>query len=291
MIKTLNVFFKIGIVRFVVISAIAGYFVAFNIEDKFSTVHFLGMVIGTFLISCGSLSLNQIQEVEQDSKMPRTQSRPVANGDLSIKVASIISFSTIISGSIILYFVSPLSCLVGLVIIALYNGLYTMYWKKKWAFAAVPGAIPGALPCTIGYAAMSNNIFSSESIYLFLVMFLWQMPHFWTLAIKLKEDYQKGGFPILPVVVGKERTIYHISYYVWSYVLLAIMSPFFVHFNIFYFWVVLPFAILVLLMFFLFVRSSNEKAWLPFFLIVNFSMLAFIFSPVLDKWYPIIFNS
>jgi len=291
MIKTLNVFFKIGIVRFVVISAIAGYFVAFNIEDKFSTIHFLGMVIGTFLISCGSLSLNQIQEVEQDSKMPRTQNRPVANGDLSIRTASIISLSTIISGSIILYFVSPLSFAIGLVIIALYNGLYTMYWKKKWAFAAVPGAIPGALPCTIGYAAMSNNILSSESIYLFLVMFLWQMPHFWTLAIKLKEDYQKGGFPILPVVVGKQRTIYHISYYVWAYVLLAIMSPFFVHFNIFYFWVVLPFAILVLLMFFLFVRSSNEKAWLPFFLIVNFSMLAFIFSPVLDKWYPIIFNS
>lgn len=291
MIKTLSVFFKIGIVRFVVISAIAGYFVAFNVEDTFKIFHFLGMVIGVFFISSGSLSLNQVQEVEADSKMPRTKNRPVASGDLSIHTALWISLSCIVVGALILYFVAPMSAYIGLFIIALYNGFYTMYWKKKWAFAAVPGAIPGALPCTIGYAAMSENIFSSESIYLFLIMFLWQMPHFWTLAIKLKDDYQKGGFPILPVIVGKNRTIYHISFYVWSYVLLALMSPFFVHYSAFYFWMVIPFSILVLFFFFVFVRSSNEKAWLPFFLVVNFSMLGFIFAPVLDKWYPLLFNA
>lgn len=291
MLKTLSVFFKMGIVRFVVISAIAGYFVAFNVEDTFSTIHFISMLLGVFLISSGSLSLNQIQEKDQDALMPRTKNRPVVNGDLSLKSAWIISISTIVIGSVVLFFVSPLSCLIGLVIIALYNGLYTIYWKKKWAFAAVPGAIPGALPCTIGYAALSDNIFGSESVYLFLIMFLWQMPHFWTLAIKLKDDYKAGGFPILPVVVGKQRTIYHISFYVWAYVLLAIMSPFFVHYNVFYFWVVIPFAIIVLLLFFFFVKSKSEKAWLPFFILVNFSMLAFLFCPVLDKWYPLFFNS
>lgn len=291
MLKTLSVFFKMGIVRFVVISAIAGYFVAFNVEDTFSIIHFVSMLLGVFLISSGSLSLNQIQEREQDALMPRTKNRPVVNGDLNLKTAWIISISTIVLGSIVLFFVSPLSCLIGLVIIALYNGFYTVYWKKKWAFAAVPGAIPGALPCTIGYAALSDNIFGSESIYLFLIMFLWQMPHFWTLAIKLKDDYKAGGFPILPVIVGKDRTIYHISFYVWAYVLLAIMSPFFVHYSVFYFWVVIPFAVVVLLLFFFFVKSENEKAWLPFFILVNFSMLAFLFCPVLDKWYPLFFNS
>ncbi len=290
MIKTLSVFFKIGIVRFVVISAIAGYFVAFDVEDTFSVTHFLLMTTGVFFISSGSLSLNQIQEAKEDAKMPRTKQRPVANGDLPIKSAWIISLSTIFVGSALLFIASPLSCYIGLLVIALYNGLYTMWWKKKWAFAAVPGAVPGALPCTIGYAALSPDIFSSASVYLFLIMFLWQMPHYWTLAIKLKDDYVLGGFPVLPVVVGKERTIYHTSFYVWAYVLLAIMSPFFVHYSIFYFWIVIPFAILVLGLFFFFVKSDNEKAWLPFFIVVNFSMLAFLFCPIFDKWYPILFN-
>ncbi|MCT4641098.1 MAG: protoheme IX farnesyltransferase [Bacteriovoracaceae bacterium] len=279
-----------SIVRFVVISAIAGYFIGFEVEDIFSWTHFLMMTLGVFFISSGSLSLNQIQEIEADSKMPRTQNRPVANGQLSYKLGLSISLFNIFFGAIILYFVSPLSMIIGLIIIFLYNVLYTMYWKKKWAFAAVPGAIPGALPCTIGFAAINNDIFSSQSIYLFLIMFLWQMPHFWTLAIKLKEDYAKGGFPVLPVVMGKSRTLYHITYYVAAYVLLAVLSPAFIDYHYFYYFIVLPFAILVVGSFIFFLRSSSDKAWLPFFIIVNFSMLAFIFVPVLDKWYPVFFN-
>jgi protoheme IX farnesyltransferase len=66
----------------------------------------------------------------------------------------------------------------------------------------------------MGYMATSNgSILDRESIYLFLVMFLWQMPHFWTLAIKYKDDYAKGEFPVLPVVVGDDGTKVHIAQY------------------------------------------------------------------------------
>ncbi len=293
MIKTLKVFFKFGIVVFVVISAIAGYGIGFQIENSFSFLHFLSMILGTFLISSGSLSLNQVQESERDAKMPRTQGRPIPSGALTRKQGLFISLGNIFVGSIILFFVNPLSCYIGLVIIALYNIFYTMHWKQKWKFAAVPGAIPGALPCTLGYAAVNPNIFSSESIYLFLVMFLWQMPHFWTLAIRYKDDYAAADFPILPVVIGKDKTIFHISFYVWAYAFLAIMSPFFVDFGYAYFAMVLPFSVIVVWLFFKYVKneSKSELAWLPFFLATNFSMLAFLFAPLIDKWTPLIVNT
>lgn len=281
-----------SIVIFVVISAIAGYGIGFQIEQSFSFLNFFMMILGTFLISSGSLSLNQVQESHRDAKMPRTQGRPIPSGVMTKAQGLTISFFNIISGSIVLYFMSPLSCYIGLVIIALYNVFYTMHWKQKWKFAAVPGAIPGALPCTLGYAAVNPNIFSSESVYLFLVMFLWQMPHFWTLAIRYTDDYAAADFPILPVVIGKDKTIFHISFYVWAYAFLAIMSPFFVDFSYAYFAMVLPFAIIVVWLFFKYVQNEgkSDKAWLPFFLATNFSMLAFLFAPLIDKWTPLIIN-
>ncbi len=121
-------------------------------------------------------------------------------------------------------------------------------------------------------------------------MFIWQMPHFWSLAIKYADDYAKGNFPVLPAMIGSGRTKYHISFYVWAYVLLAIMSPFFVEYSYAYFILVLPFALLEVWLFLKYFKSDNEKAWLPFFLITNFSMLAFMVAPLIDKWSPMLFQ-
>lgn len=290
MFKELKSFFKMGIVYFVLISAIAGYGIGFEVEQSFSFLHLSLFLLATFFISAGSLSLNQYQEIENDSKMERTQSRPLVTGKISKKMGLCISLGFILVGLAILYFQKPLSFWIGFSIIAMYNGFYTMYWKKNWAFAAVPGAIPGALPGVLGFSAVNDNILSSESVYIFLVMFLWQMPHFWTLAIKYKDDYKKGSFPVLPAVVGSPRAKYHISFYVWCYSLLGLMSPFFVDYLYAYFFVVIPFSILVVWQFFKYYNSENSKAWLPFFLVTNFSMLAFMFAPLVDKWTPMIFH-
>ncbi|MBD64421.1 MAG: protoheme IX farnesyltransferase [Halobacteriovoraceae bacterium] len=290
MVGELKNYFKLGIVYFVLLSAIAGYGIGHTVEDSFSLVHFLSFLVGTFLISAGSLSLNQFQEIKNDKLMERTQDRPLVKESISKKTALSISLGFILVGELILYAVSPLSAIVGFVIIILYNGIYTLYWKKKWSFAAVPGAIPGALPGVLGFSAVNEHIFSPPSIYLFLVMFLWQMPHFWTLAIRYKDDYAKGNFPVLPAIVGSGRTKYHISFYVWAYALLGLMSPFFVDYHYAYFLMVLPFAALVVYFFLKYFKASEGRAWLPFFLVTNFSMLAFMFAPLIDKWTPILFE-
>jgi protoheme IX farnesyltransferase len=290
MYKNIKSFFKLGIVYFVAISALAGYGLGFNVEQTFSFLHFFSFLVGTVLISAGSLSLNQFQEIKNDAQMDRTKQRPLVTGVYSKKMGLSISLSFIIIGLCILFYQKPLTFYVGLSIILMYNGLYTLYWKKRWAFAAVPGAIPGALPGVMGFTVVNDDILAPGSIYIFLVMFLWQMPHFWTLAIRFKDDYAKGNFPVLPAIVGSGRAKYHISFYVWCYAFLGLMSPFFVEYLYAYFFVVIPFSFIVVWQFLKYFKSEDAKAWLPFFLVTNFSMLAFIFAPLIDKWTPILFH-
>lgn len=274
---------KLGIVIFVILSGIAGYACGFEIERAFDVRSFLISMLGLYFLSSGSLALNQVQEYEIDRKMPRTAKRPVAAGKIRPAAAAILAVTFIVAGLQALYEIAPTAAVVGLVSVVLYNGLYTPWWKKKWAFAAVPGAIPGALPVTIGYAAVNPDIFNSESVYLFLIMFLWQMPHFWTLAIRFKEDYRAGGIPVLPAAFGVERTIYQIGLYTFLYVAVAVASPWFVRASWIYLLIVLPFAVKVLIEFFRYRRTNGEK-WLGFFMWTNVSMLVFIVVPVVDKW-------
>ncbi len=290
MLENLKVYLKIKLVRFIVLTVACGFGMGFSVENEFVWYKFLLLLLGTFGIAAGSLSFNTFQEVENDAQMERTKHRPLVTGEFTPKFAVTLSISLAVLGLVCLYLVKPLTFVIGLSIIILYNGLYTLHWKKKWAFAAVPGAIPGALPITLGYSAINDNIFSSTSIYLFLLMFLWQMPHFWSLAIKYADDYAKGRFPVLPAVLGSVRTKYHISFYVWAYVFLAILSPFFVEFSYGYFLLVLPFAAIFLWRFIVFFRSEDPKSWLPFFIVTNFSMLVFVLAPLMDKWGPFIFN-
>lgn len=275
---------KFGIVVFVLLSGVAGYATGFLSEHPFSWMHFLQTILGLYFLSSGSLALNQVQEWKLDQKMPRTAKRPVAAGKIKPAAAGILAVSFIFAGLSTLFKISPTAGWVGLVSVVLYNGVYTLYWKPRWVFAAVPGAIPGALPVTIGYAAVNPDIFNSESVYLFLIMFLWQMPHFWALALKFKDDYAAGGIPVLPVALGTERTLFQIGLYTFAYVGVALAAPWFVHASWLYLVLVLPFAFKILQEFFRFYRSKGTERWFAFFMWVNISMLVFLIVPVIDKW-------
>ncbi|HEY8270378.1 MAG TPA: protoheme IX farnesyltransferase [Pseudobdellovibrionaceae bacterium] len=275
---------KFGIVIFVLLSGVAGYATAFMIENPFDGYHFLKTILGLYFLSSGSLAMNQVQERKLDQKMPRTANRPVASGKIKPAAAGILAFGMLMVGGNFLFEVSPTAGWLGVFTILFYNGLYTLYLKPNWVYAAVPGAIPGALPITIGYAANSPDIFNSESVYLFLILFLWQMPHFWTLAIKFKDDYAAGGVPVLPAAMGIEKTLYQIGLYTILYVGVAIASPWFVHASWIFIFAVLPFAFKVMQEFIRFYKSKGTERWFAFFMWTNVSMLVFVFVPVIDKW-------
>lgn len=284
MFKTFSQLTKFGIVIFVLLAGVAGYATGFFIETTFDYKHFIYFLGGLYFLSSGSLALNQVQEWRLDQKMPRTKNRPIASGKLKPMAGGILAVAMIFAGTNMLYELSPMAGVVSIVSVFLYNGLYTMWWKPNWAFAAVPGGIPGALPITIGYAVNNPNIFTSESIYLFLIMFLWQMPHFWMIAIKFKDDYAAGNIPTLPVKLGVSKTLFHVGLYTFAYAGVALASPFFLQASWVYALVVFPFAFMLLKEFFRVYKSNATERWLAFFMWTNVSMLVFIFVPVIDKW-------
>jgi protoheme IX farnesyltransferase len=275
---------KFGIVIFVVLSGLAGYATSFAVESPFSWQHLLNLIGGLFFLSSGSLALNQLQEHKMDALMPRTAKRPIPSGQIKPAAAAIIAVTFLVIGSDLLFKSSVLAGYLGWATVILYNGVYTYWWKPKWIFAAIPGAIPGALPVTIGYAANSPEIMNSDSIYLFLILFLWQMPHFWALAIRFKDDYRQGGVPTLPAALGIHKTLYHMGIWTFMYVLVAMASPWFVQASWVYILAVVPFVFKVLQEFYRFFQSEAEKRWLAFFMWVNLSVLVFLFVPVIDKW-------
>lgn len=291
MLKTFADLTKFGIVVFSVLTGLVGYATGYQVEQVFQWELFLKTLGGIYFLSSGSLALNQVQEWKLDQQMPRTSKRPIASGKIKPAAAGILAVSFIFLGLNFLFAVQPMAGWVGLVCVLLYNFAYTLFWKRKWAFAAVPGAIPGALPVTIGYAAANSDIFNSESFYLFLIMFLWQMPHFWVLAIRYKDDYQKGGVPTLPVALGMDRTLFQIGLYTFVYVGVALAAPMFVHASWIFILLTFPIAFKVMLEFWRYYQTEGRERWLAFFMWLNVSMLVFLVIPVIDKWNFLFINS
>lgn len=284
---------KSGIVFFSYICSLMGYFLGQLPGQSFVFSHFVLFSIGFILLAAGSCALNQVQESDLDSKMQRTCRRPIPSGQISWILGFRISLWMLVLGVLILFVLKPLVATIGLLTLILYNSCYTLWWKRSMAFGAVLGAIPGAMPVIIGYFATRDLPAASvECVYLFLILFLWQMPHFWSLAIKYAEDYKKAGIPVLPAQLGKQHTLYHIGLYVFTYVAVAMASPWFVDAHFFYITLVIPLSLIVLYEFFRFSKKAEEKAyWLRFFLWVNVSLLAFLLAPVMDKWLGIFIRS
>lgn len=284
MFKLLNDLTKFGIVIFVVLTGIAGYMTGYVIESALDWAHFFKFIIGLYFLSSGSLALNQVQEYKLDQKMPRTLNRPIASGKLKPLAGLIISLAMIVGGIKFLLEVSLISTGLGLLTVILYNGFYTYWWKPKMIYAAIPGALPGALPVSIGYAATNSDLFNSESIYLFFILFLWQMPHFWALALKFKDDYRSGQVPTLPAALGVSKTLQQMVFYTYLYVGLALLSPWFLETSWFYMFLVVPISLYLFYETKAFYKNKGETGWLRYFMAINISVLVFVFVPALDKW-------
>jgi protoheme IX farnesyltransferase len=166
-------------------------------------------LIGTFLLASGSSALNQCQEVEIDSRMPRTCNRPLPAGRLSLTAGFFFSGLLILFG---LYFLASVErnslLLLGLGGFAVfwYNGVY-VYLKRVTAFAAVPGALVGALPPMIGWVAGGGELRDPLILLLAAFFFIWQIPHFWLLLLMQGDEYGAAGLPTLTTVFSPRQLI------------------------------------------------------------------------------------
>jgi protoheme IX farnesyltransferase len=159
----------------------------------------LHTIIGTALIASGTAALNQWYEREADVKMRRTAARPLPSGRLDANQALLFGIALSIVGFVELYLgVNALAAGIGAFTLASYLFLYTPLKKRTW-WSTTIGAIPGAMPPMIGYAAAAGTL-TRESWVLFAILFLWQFPHFYSIAWMYKEDYARAGIRMLPVV-------------------------------------------------------------------------------------------
>ncbi|NDG84490.1 MAG: protoheme IX farnesyltransferase [Proteobacteria bacterium] len=275
---------KAEIVLLEVITLAAGYFIGHPLERPVDWLKFSVTFLGVGALALGSGALNQIQEHTEDALMERTRNRPIPSGRVSLPLAWGISILLFAAGILLLSLVSIPVLILGVIAVISYNGLYTLWWKRRFAFAAIPGAIPGSLPILIGFQAAVANLYDLRGYYLFAILFFWQMPHFWVLALKYSRDYDKGGFPTLPVAKGSEVTRFQITLWCLAYSALGLLSTLFFPTGI-------PGLIGTLftsawLLFELarFLRHPEQNTWLRFFLSINFSLLLYLFVISADLW-------
>ncbi len=179
------------------------------------------LLAATALVCGGSSALNHFFEREFDSKMARTKNRPIPSGKITASRALNFGIVLILTGLFILYVkINILTAFLSLLTAFLYIMVYTPMKRVSWLSTTV-GAVPGAIPPLGGWAAATGTLDFDAGI-LFLILFLWQHPHFYAIAWMFRDDYKRAGFKILPLIDrGGERTFAHI---VWAVLILIPVS-------------------------------------------------------------------
>lgn len=178
--------------------------------------------IGSALVIGAAGAFNNVYDRDIDAIMPRTQNRPTVTGEMTAKATLYLAFAMLVAGIGTLTLASPLAALFGFLGVFLYVVPYTMWTKRHTIYNTEVGSISGAVPPLIGWAAVSSDVTHPALLGLFLVMVIWQMPHFYAIAIRKHADYEVAGVPMLPVVKGMRRTYYQTNFYL----ILLILSSF-----------------------------------------------------------------
>jgi protoheme IX farnesyltransferase len=170
-----------------------------GIPTAIPLMQLLQTLIGTALMAGGAGAFNMYLERELDALMKRTALRPLASGRL--KSSHALLFALVISAGGFIYlflFVNHLASLLSAIIFIGYLFLYTPMKTKTW-WCTLAGAVPGALPIVMGWAGARGNL-SLEAWLLFAIVFLWQLPHFYSIGWMYREEYAHAGLPVLSVV-------------------------------------------------------------------------------------------
>ncbi|MFC4712565.1 heme o synthase [Planococcus dechangensis] len=199
---------KIGIVNSNLITVFTGLWLAF----QFSGTNFLDhldilvyTLVGSALIIAGSAAMNNYIDTDIDPLMASKRSRPTVTGRFKPSAVLALAISFIVIGELFLFSASVSAGLFGIAGILAYVVLYSMWSKRRHVGNTIVGSISGAIPPLIGWAAVEPTL-GMGAWALFLIMFIWQPPHFYALAMKRTEEYRAANIPMLPVVKGFHRT-------------------------------------------------------------------------------------
>ena len=167
--------------------------------NRVQVVVLLNVMLGTGLVAASAGVLNQYFECALDARMRRTSKRPLPAGQVTAREALVLGLSLAVGGTVYLaYLVNVLTALVGFLTLVTYLFVYTPL-KTKTALCTLIGAFPGAAPVLMGWAGARSNL-APEAWALYLILFLWQFPHFYAIGWLYREDYARAGMKMLPAI-------------------------------------------------------------------------------------------
>jgi protoheme IX farnesyltransferase len=202
---------KPRVISLIVFCAVIGMFLA--TPGAVPPVVLVAATVGIALVAGAAAAVNCLIEQKIDAIMARTRARPLPRGELTSRQTMV--FSGLVGGaglSLLFQFVNPLTMWLTLATFVGYAIIYTIYLKPATPQNIVIGGASGAMPPVLGWAAVANDV-SSEALLLFLIIFVWTPPHFWSLALYRTKEYAKVGIPMLPVTHGPEYTRLQILLY------------------------------------------------------------------------------
>ncbi|AOL15822.1 protoheme IX farnesyltransferase [Sulfolobus sp. A20] len=190
---------KLGVVSLLDLAAIAGAILAYKIGMSILPIVFV--IIGGTLGSMGAMIINSGIEIDRDKVMSRTSRRPTVVGYVSKKEAILVGSLLALIGSLIGFVDNIMTAIFIALGVIIYVFVYTILLKPRTWLNIVIGGFAGSAAAWAGYASLTNS-FNLESFLLGFLIFMWTPGHFWSLALKYREDYLNAHYPMLPAVVG-----------------------------------------------------------------------------------------
>lgn len=213
---------KSGIIKSNLIPMFAGLTLALytyhlNLVEKLPEM--ILALVGSVFVMGAAGAFNNLYDRDIDSIMERTKNRPTVTGEIQPPAVLWLGISASILGLAALYLATPLAALLGFLGLFCYTVPYTMWSKRKTVYNTEIGSIAGAMPPLIGWAAIYPDLTHPAIIGLFVHAVIWQMPHFYAIAIRKHEEYRAANIPMLPVVKGIQRTYRQTNLYLVALIL------------------------------------------------------------------------
>lgn len=224
LIKAYYILTKPGIVYSNALTAIAGFFLASR--GSFELFLFLPMLFGISFVIASACVFNNFVDRNIDAKMARTQKRALVNKSISGSNALIYgSILGIIGFLLLLSYTNVLTAFIALLGFIFYVIIYGI-GKRATVHGTVIGSISGAIPPVVGYCAVTNTI-DLGALLLFFILILWQMPHFYAIAVFRSDDYAAADIPVLPVKRGLKKTRTQMIGYISAFILVSDLLTFY----------------------------------------------------------------
>lgn len=273
LVRTYYTLTKPGIIYGNVVTAAGGFALASKGVYNFALM--IATLLGLSLIIASACVFNNYIDRDMDQKMGRTKDRALAKGLISAQNAILFAIALAVAGiSILSLYVSPLALSIALIGFLIYVVFYSLI-KYRSVHATLIGSFAGAVPPVVGYCAVSNT-FDLGAVILFAILVLWQMPHFFAIAMYRIKDYTAAAIPVLPIKSGIKATKIQMLLYIIGLIIAATLLTIFGYTGYIYLSVAIPLGFAWLWLCIQGFKAPDDTVWARKMFIFSLVVITFL---------------